>query len=62
MNGKGYPEKWEFLYQHLELAKKVREGLANGRDPFVELSAYDYLRLVDALEAGFAAEHKRITQ
>ncbi len=59
---KGYPEEWEFVYRHLLLAKQVFEKLENGAVGLIELDPYEYLRMVKAIEEGFAAKHKRAMQ
>ena len=59
---KGYPEEWEFVYRHLLMAKRVKDSLENGGVGCIELEAEEYLRMVHAIEAGFAAKHKRSMQ
>ncbi len=59
---KGYPEEWEFVYRHLLLAKRVMESLENGGAGCIEVEAEEYLRMVQAIEEGFAAKHKRAMQ
>lgn len=59
---KGYPEEWEFVYRHLLLAKEVFDKVENGEMGLIEIDPHEYLRMVHAIEAGFAAKHKRALQ